>query len=363
MTHDSPAGPGPTDGSDPREGPAPGTGRATADAAAGAAVPPGVSTARLAAAAGELAAAIEARVLGQHEAVTILLAAYVAGGHALLEGLPGLGKTRLARTFAQCLGARFSRVQFTPDLMPADLVGTNVFDAGAGFRLLRGPVFTDVLMADEINRTPPKTQSALLEAMQERQVTIDGETYALGAGFFVLATQNPIELEGVYPLPEAQLDRFLVRIDMSLPSRSAELELLRHSVAGTLDEAAGAPVLAPGEAWALRQGSRRVHVAEELLDYLVRLATASRQSPHVELGVSPRAVLALLEAARAVALIEGRDYAGPDDIKRLLVPCWAHRLILTPEAELEGHTPRQILEQAAAAEPVPSYSQPQARTR
>ncbi|MBV8202176.1 MAG: MoxR family ATPase [Acidobacteria bacterium] len=325
-------------------------------AAAGPDVPPEVSAARLVAAAGELAAAIEARVLGQHEAVTVLLAAYIAGGHALLEGLPGLGKTRLARSFAGCLGARFSRVQFTPDLMPADLVGTNVFDAGAGFRLLRGPVFTDVLMADEINRTPPKTQSALLEAMQEGQVTIDGESHPLGDGFFVVATQNPIELEGVYPLPEAQLDRFLVRIEMSLPSRDAELELLRHSVAGTLDEAAGAPVLSPGEALALRRGSRRVHVAEELLDYLVRLAAASRKSPHVELGVSPRAVLALLEAARAAALIEGRDYAAPDDIKRLLVPCWAHRLILTPEAELEGHTPRQILEQAAASESVPQYS-------
>ena len=318
--------------------------------------PPEVPIARLAAAAAELAAAVEQRVLGQHDAVEVLVAAYMAGGHVLVEGLPGLGKTRLARTFAQCLGVRFCRVQFTPDLMPADLVGTNVFDAGAGFRLLRGPVFTDVLMADEINRTPPKTQSALLEAMQEGQVTIDGESHPLGGGFFVVATQNPIELEGVYPLPEAQLDRFLVRIEMSLPSRDAELELLRHSVAGTLDEAAGAPVLSPGEALALRRGSRRVHVAEELLDYLVRLAAASRKSPHVELGVSPRAVLALLEAARAAALIEGRDYAAPDDIKRLLVPCWAHRLILTPEAELEGHTPRQILEQAAASESVPQYS-------
>ncbi len=323
--------------------------------AGGAAAPaPGeVPAARLAEAAAQLAAAVEARVLGQHEAVTVLLAAYIAGGHALLEGLPGLGKTRLARTFARCLGSRFTRVQFTPDLMPADLVGTNVFDAGAGFRLLRGPVFTDVLMADEINRTPPKTQSALLEAMQEGQVTIDGETYPLGAGFFVVATQNPIELEGVYPLPEAQLDRFLVRVELRLPSRAAELELLRQSVAGTLDEEPSGPALAPGEALALRCGSRRVHVAPELLDYLVRLATASRRSPHVELGVSPRAVLSLLEAARAAALIEGRDYAAPDDVKRLLVPCWAHRLILTPEAELEGHTARQLLEQAAAAEPVP----------
>jgi MoxR-like ATPase len=316
---------------------------------------PGVPTARLAAAAREVAAALETLVLGQRDAIEVLLAAYMAGGHVLLQGLPGLGKTRLARAFAACLGARFSRVQFTPDLMPADLVGTNVFEAGAAaFRLLRGPVFTDLLMADEINRTPPKTQSALLEAMQERQVTIDGESHLLAAGFFVVATQNPIELEGVYPLPEAQLDRFLVRIEIGLPARDAELDLLRRAVAGTLDEVSGAAaVLAPAEALALRGASRRVHVAAELLDYLLRLAAAARRSPHVELGVSPRAVLSLLEAARAAALLEGRDFAAPDDIKRLLVPCWCHRMILTPEAELEGHSARQILEQVAAAEPVP----------
>jgi MoxR-like ATPase len=309
-------------------------------------------------------------VIGQRGAIEILVAAYLAGGHALLHGLPGLGKTRLARAFAASLGVAFRRVQFTPDLMPADLVGTNVFDSGAAcFRLLRGPVFTAVLMADEINRTPPKTQSALLEAMQERQVTIDGETYPLAGGFFVVATQNPIELEGVYPLPEAQLDRFLVRIDMELPPRDAELDLLRRSVAGTLDDAvpgegippvegtaAGegtAPLLGPGEALALRGASRRVHVADELLDYLLRLATAARRSPRLDLAVSPRAVLGLLEVARGAALLEGRDFLVPDDLKRMLAPCWAHRLILTPEAELEGHTARQILEQVAASEPVP----------
>ena len=304
-------------------------------------------------------------MIGQRGAIDILVAAYLAGGHALLHGLPGLGKTRLARAFAASLGVGFRRVQFTPDLMPADLVGTNVFDSAAGsFRLLRGPAFTDLLMADEINRTPPKTQSALLEAMQERQVTIDGESYPLASEFFVVATQNPIELEGVYPLPEAQLDRFLVRVDMELPPREAELDLLRRSVAGTLDDAGGgaagvamgpggAPLLAPGEALALRGASRRVHAAPALLEYLIRLATAARRSPQVDLGVSPRAVLGLLEVARGAALLEGRDFLIPDDLKRMLAPCWAHRMVLTPEAELEGHTARQILEQVAAAEPVP----------
>jgi len=315
-------------------------------------------TEQVLAAAARLQGALETLVVGQRAAVETLLAVYVAGGHALLEGLPGLGKTRLARSFAGCLGSGFTRVQFTPDLMPGDITGTNVFDpATATFRLLRGPVFTAVLMADEVNRTPPKTQAALLEAMQERQVTIDGESYPLAPEFFVIATQNPIELEGVYPLPEAQLDRFLARIEMGLPAHDDELELYRMALRGELgpgDEGrAPAAVVSRPEALALRGAARRIHVAPELLVYLARLARAARGSPHVDLGVSPRAALALLEAARAVALLEGRDFLLPDDLKRMLVPCWAHRLILTPESELEGHTPRQILDEVAAAEPVP----------
>jgi MoxR-like ATPase len=281
----------------------------------------------------------------------------MAGGHALLEGVPGLGKTLLARAFSSCLGVRFSRVQFTPDLMPADVLGTNIFDGPTGsFRLMRGPVFTEILMADEINRTPPKTQSALLEAMQERQVTIDGTPLPLEPGFFVIATQNPIEFEGVYPLPEAQLDRFLVRIEMGLPAPEAELDLYRKAVAGELVDFGGAlpaQVLRPGEALALRRASRRVHVADELLGYLAQLADGVRRSPQVDLPVSPRAALALLEAGRAGALLEGRDFLIPDDLKRLLVPAWAHRILLTPEAELEGFNARRILEGVAAAVPVP----------
>ncbi|MFL6262012.1 MAG: AAA family ATPase [Thermoanaerobaculia bacterium] len=314
-------------------------------------------TGRLIEAAQELAAALDRVVLGQRAAIETLLVAYMAGGHALLEGVPGLGKTLLARAFSSALGARFTRVQFTPDLMPADVIGTNVFDAPTGtFRLLRGPVFTEILMADEINRTPPKTQAALLEAMQERQVTIDGTPLPLEPDFFVIATQNPIEFEGVYPLPEAQLDRFLARIEMGLPAPEAELDLYRMAVAGELVDLGGelpAPVLGPGEAPALRRAARRVHVADELLAYLAELAGGVRRSPQVDLPVSPRAALALLEAGRAAALLEGRDFLIPDDLKRLLVPCWAHRVILTPESELEGLTPRRLLETVAAAVPVP----------
>jgi MoxR-like ATPase len=322
-----------------------------------AAAEPALPTDRLVAAAGRLTEALRGFVLGQGAAVEALVAAYVAGGHALLEGLPGLGKTRLARSFAGCLGSAFARVQFTPDLMPADIIGTNIYDVAVrGFRMVKGPVFTTVLMADEINRTPPKTQSALLEAMQERQVTIDGVSHPLAHEFFVVATQNPIELEGVYPLPEAQLDRFLVRIEIGLPPREAELELYRRALSGELgswDDPAAAAVVTPDEARALHGASRRIHVAPELLDYLARLAGAARSSPHVELGVSPRAALALLETARAVALLERRDYVLPDDLKRMLIPCWAHRLILTPEAELEGYTPQRILATLGESEKVP----------
>jgi MoxR-like ATPase len=319
--------------------------------------PSAVPTERLIEAAQALATTLEGSVLGQRAAVETLIVAYMAGGHALLEGVPGIGKTLLARAFAASLGVRFHRVQFTPDLMPADVIGTNVYEASSGsFRLLRGPVFTELLMADEINRTPPKTQSALLEAMQERQVTIDGSSLALEPGFFVIATQNPIEFEGVYPLPEAQLDRFLVRIEMGLPAAEAELDLYRKAVAGELADWGGelpAPLLRPGEALALRHAARRIHVADELLGYLARLAEAVRRSPQVDLPVSPRAALGLLEAGRASALLEGRDFLIPDDLKRLLVPCWAHRILLTPEAELEGFSTRRVLEGAAAAVPVP----------
>ncbi len=241
--------------------------------------------------------------------------------------------------------------------MPTDVVGTGVFDPSTGkFRLMRGPIFASILMADEINRTPPKTQSALLEGMQEGHATIDGERQPLPDGFFVIATQNPVEFEGTYPLPEAQLDRFLTRIEMGLPPLDQELELYRRSVAGQGGfghEDLPAAVLAREEALFLRGASRHVHVAEELLLYLGRLAATLRGSSQLELGVSPRGALALLETARALALVEGRDFVLPDDFKRALLPCWQHRLILSAEAELEGHSAGRLLAELAAGVEVP----------
>jgi MoxR-like ATPase len=313
----------------------------------------------LAAAAARVARAVDQSVIGQSVAAGTLLAAYVAGGHALIEGVPGIAKTLLVRCFASSLGLDFARIQFTPDMMPADVTGTNVFDLKSGaFRLVRGPVFTEVLMADEINRTTPKTQSALLEAMQESQVTIDGVSHLLPPSFFAVATQNPVEFEGTYPLPEAQLDRFLVRVDMGMPDRAAELEIFRRAVSGELvgwaaRAALPPPAISREDAVRLRRASSLVHMAPELLEYLARLAAAVRESPRVEIGISPRGALALLEASRSAALLAGRAFVVPDDVKRFLLPCWGHRLRLTAESELEGHSPRKVLEEAAAAVAVP----------
>jgi len=287
-------------------------------------------------------------IVGQQDAINELLAALLAGGHVLLEGVPGVAKTLLARSLAQALGLDFGRIQFTPDLMPADIVGTSLFDfQGGSFRLHKGPVFTQVLLADEINRTPPKTQAALLEAMEERQATIEGTTHALPRPFFVVATQNPIDHEGTYPLPEAQLDRFLLKVVLDYPKPDEELEIYARFLSGRLAFGGDAPVLEPvfgeGELAAWQAALSEVHVEAPVLTYLRDLVQATRASPFVSAGASPRAGIAWLAAARARAAMDGRDFVIPDDLKALAGPVLRHRLLLTPEAELDGRTADDVL--------------------
>ncbi len=297
---------------------------------------------------------IEQIVLGQADAIQLLIAGYAASGHVMLEGTPGVGKTLLARSFAAAVGGSFARIQFTPDLMPADVVGSNILLPGSSqFEFLPGPIFHDVLLADEINRTPPKTQAALLEGMQEGQATIDGVAHPLPEAFFVVATQNPLEFEGVYPLPEAQLDRFLLRIRMLVPSAEHERALLQETMRSgpAEDRVSACRQVIGGEE--LRGASRAVHVRDDVLDYGHQLALKVRESPHVELGPSPRAVLALLEVARGLALTEERDFVIPDDVKRAVQPCWAHRVRLLSESELENQTPESVLSEVSDEVAVP----------
>ena len=283
-------------------------------------------------------------VVGQSGVVTELLVTLLAGGHALLEGVPGLAKTLLARSLAAALGLPFRRVQFTPDLMPADVVGTNIFDLSSHtFRLQHGPVFTNVLLGDEINRTPPKTQAALLEAMEERQVTIDGVSHLLSEPFFVIATQNPLDHEGTWPLPEAQLDRFLMKVRVDYPAVNEEKEIYRRALGVAAKPDDVAPVLAPGELNAMRAAMRQVHVEDRVLDYLLAVVTATRKEPRLAAGASPRAGAALLSASRAWAALAGRAFVLPDDVKHLARPVLRHRLLPTPDAELEGQSGETIL--------------------
>lgn len=280
-------------------------------------------------------------VVGQDGTVTGLLIALLSRGHVLLEGVPGVAKTLLVRSFSRALGLDTHRVQFTPDLMPGDVTGSLVYDARAGgFEFRPGPVFTHVLLADEINRTPPKTQAALLEAMEERQVSSDGVSRALPDPFLVAATQNPIEHEGTYTLPEAQLDRFLLKLVVDLPGRDAEVDVLRRHAQGfdprRLDEAGVTPAVTAGEILAAQRAAASVAVADDVLGYVVDLARATRQSPSVQLGVSPRATTGLLAAAKAWAWLGGYPAITPDHVQTMLVPVWRHRIRLRPEAEIEG---------------------------
>lgn len=288
-------------------------------------------------------------VHGQDDAVEMLLIALFANGHVLLEGPPGTAKTLLARSFASSLALGFGRVQFTPDLMPGDVLGASIFDFQTNaFRLTKGPVFTDILLADEINRAPPKTQAALLQAMNERFVTIDGADHTLGEHFFVLATQNPIEQQGTYPLPEAQLDRFLFKLVIDFPDETAELEILRRHAAQPLDMNARAEALADVAAGDMVAAGRAlvdgIRLDDDILKYILALTRATRNDPDISHGASTRAADALAGAVRAAAALDGRDYAIPDDVKRLFTPAMRHRVVLGPSAEIEGRTSAEVLE-------------------
>jgi MoxR-like ATPase len=301
-----------------------------------------------------LVANIEHVIQGKPEVVELVLLCLVSGGHLLIEDVPGVGKTSLAKALAASIDGSFGRLQFTPDLLPSDVVGLSVWNRSTGaFDFRPGPVFSNIVLADEINRASPKTQSALLEAMAETQVTVDGTTYHLADPFMVIATQNPIEHEGTYPLPESQLDRFLMRVSVGYPSPEAELQILDthgdHDLLGDIG-----PVVSADHVRGLAAAAKGVHVAPALKGYLVELAQTSRRHPNLQLGMSPRATLALLRVARSRAAASGRTYVVPDDLKALAEPVLAHRLLVTPEAQLQGISAGDALADVLRAVPVPT---------
>jgi MoxR-like ATPase len=298
-------------------------------------------------------------VFGQDKAIDFCLTAILCNQHALIEGVPGIAKTLLVRTLARVLGCEFGRIQFTPDLMPADITGTSIFDLQSNqFRLLPGPVFTTFLLADEINRAPAKTQSALLQAMQERRVSIDRDTHALAPDFTVFATQNPVEYEGTYPLPEAQKDRFMLKIVMAYPAQEEELSLARAMLAGDapearLDRPALAPVLDGATLAQLRDSLAGITVRDELVRYAVEIVRATRTRDSVLLGAGPRATQALVLGARALAAISGSDFVTPDHLREIVMPVLGHRILLRPEHEVEGLTTEEVIAQILADIPIP----------
>ena len=294
-------------------------------------------------------------VVGKRAELQLVLAAVLAGGHVLLEDVPGLGKTLAARSFAQALGLSFRRLQFTPDLVPADVTGSFVYDqATSEFAFRPGPLFAGLVLADEINRTPPRTQSALLEAMQEHQVTVEGETFPLPDPFCVLATANPVEYEGTYPLPEAQLDRFLLRVSFGYPPPDEEWQVLTRRLGRRREEQTLAPVTDAAGLRAMRAAVESVDVEESVSRYCVDLVTATRSRPEVAVGASPRGALALLLTARALAVLRGRDYVVPEDVKDLGVAALAHRLSLKPETWMQRVTPASVAQAVLAEVPVPT---------
>lgn len=290
----------------------------------------------------QLREAIGRVIVGQDEAVEMILTCILANGHVLIEGVPGVAKTRLARLIARLIDARFSRIQFTPDLMPSDVLGTTVFNVKTQeFDFHEGPVFADIVLVDEINRAPAKTQAALFEVMEERQVTIDGTTHSMGPVYTVLATQNPVEQEGTYRLPEAQLDRFLMKVTMGYPKKDEEVEILRRHGQPQNDDNIE-PVLTKDELIAKRRLLDDVHIEDSLLGYIADIVEATRTSRAVYLGASPRAAIAVMQTAKALSLLRGRDFVTPEDIQAVVPNVLQHRLLLTAEAEMEGYTPAKV---------------------
>ncbi|ACJ17173.1 hypothetical protein TON_1683 [Thermococcus onnurineus NA1] len=300
---------------------------------------------------------VKRAIVGKDEVLKLILTTILADGHVLLEDLPGLAKTLMAKSFAKALGLDFKRVQFTPDLLPSDILGVSVFDQKTlEFEFKKGPVFTNILLADEINRAPPKTQSALLEAMQERQVTVEGKTYELSKPFIVIATQNPIEQEGTYPLPEAQLDRFLVRLRVGYPSKDEEIEILRRRMARKKEEVDINSILTPEEVVEMQRAIEDVYVSDAILEYITDIVIATREDRReIEVGASPRGSLALLKLSRAYAALEGRDYVIPDDVKAIAVPALSHRLILKRELWYTKVSQESIMEKLLERVPVPKF--------
>jgi MoxR-like ATPase len=301
---------------------------------------------------------VETAVVGKRDALVLVLSAVLAGGHVLLEDFPGLGKTLAARSFAQALGLEFTRAQFTPDLLPADLTGSFIYDQRSGeFDFRRGPLFTGLLLADEINRTPPKTQSALLEAMQERQITVEGRTFALPAPFHVLATANPVEYEGTYPLPEAQLDRFLMRVAFGYPTREEEWQVLQRRVARQREEQTLRPVTDAAGLLAMQAAVETVEIDPSVGQYCVRLAAETREHRHVLVGSSPRGSLALMLTARAYAVIRDRDYVTPEDVKQVAHAVLAHRITLKPELWMSNVSAGSVVANVLDIVPTPAAGQ------